>query len=367
MKEIEEVKIKIKDNFCKIMLLCFFVIVLFYFIFYFGLYPITKFEDIRNNLDQAYEFKGFPSRVQLDDDPQQYKPISENIEKTDDHFIVYGKTKSGKTYFITKYIKQYYKPENVYIFCLQKEEWKDFKNIYESDDLNKLEDMESFKGTKENPSLILLDDMGNLMNQKDTSEIFTKGRHLHIQIIVLAHKACDVDNKIRGNINTFYTTTRNNPLFFDELNSNYRIKFPLLHWRKIRYGIIKIDMMEDKYIVYDKDLQVAYDSETNVRNVYSGFNIEKYLNVTKFSEEDKDEIIFFLEKESGNTISITDETFLFYLNYYFMQVLKVGPNLSKIKKIVTNSLPKYNLSEMAGDVASGMKSVKPVINEIKNF
>jgi hypothetical protein len=89
----------------------------------------------------------------------------------------------------------------------------------------------------------------------------------------------------------------------------------------------------------------------------------------KFVDHDKDEIIFFLEKESGKTISITYETFLFYLNYYFKQVLKLEPNLSKLKKIVANLLPiyRYNLSEMAGDVASGMKSVKPVISEVKNF
>jgi hypothetical protein len=239
--------------------------------------------------------------------------------------------------------------------------------VYTDYDLELLEDMESFSGTEDNRKLIILDDMGGLMNQDDTAEIFTKGRHLFIQIIVLAHKACDVNNKIRGNIKFFYTTTGNNSLFYDELNTNYRLKLQLRRYNTIEYGIIKVDATNETFIVYDKSLQVIYDSNTNTRNVHCGFNIEKYINVIKMTEEERDDIIFFLEKESGNTINITDETFLFYLNYYFIQALKIEPNLSKLKKIVSNSLPKYSLSDMAGDVASGMKSVKPVIREIQSF
>ena len=66
------------------------------------------------------------------------------------------------------------------------------KNVYTNEDLEMLKDMENFKGSEHSKNLLLLDDMGNLIKQKDVSEIFTKGRHSHIQIIVLAHKACDV-------------------------------------------------------------------------------------------------------------------------------------------------------------------------------
>ena len=44
-----------------------------------------------------------------------------------------------------------------------------------------------------------------------------------IQIIVLAHKPADVDNKIRMNVKKIYITTQNSLPFFNDIKDKYYI------------------------------------------------------------------------------------------------------------------------------------------------
>ena len=104
-----------------------------------------------------------------------------------------------------------------------------------------------------------------------------------------------------------------------------------------------------------------------MRAVTPGFNISKYLNVSKFTEKEKNEIILFLERESRNSINITDETFVFYLNYYLIQVLKQEPNFSKLKKLVTDSKNIFTIREAAESFSESVTSVKPVITTLSQI
>jgi hypothetical protein len=353
MQELEEIKLIFKNNVIKIILIVISFAFLFYSLFYFNFWIPSSITDVKENVKQASQFTGF-TKHELVHDLQQSSRIEAVIDKTDNHLIIYGATETGKTTFIRKYTTKYYQKgsandnsQNVFVYCKDLEEWSStgYTNVYEGteESLSDLADMECFQGTKENRNLIILDDMGNLIPQKLVSSIYTKGRHYFIQIIVLAHKPKDVDNKIRENVKIIYSTTMNNNAFFKDLNESYHIKLPLTNYKSLDYGMIQINLIKETYIVYDKDLNVFYDSSRSVKIVSPDFNIAKYLNVKTFSEREKDEIITFLENESKNTINITNETFLFYLNYYLIQVLKLQPNFSKLKKMVTESRKGYRV------------------------
>lgn len=365
MQEIEEIKQIMSNNFFKLCLFIIVVGIVFYVLFYFQIWTVDTIDEIMDNVKTASEFSGFNMKpISLTENSQS------KIEKRNNHFIVYGATETGKTTFITKYINENYVKDNTHVFCKDKEEWKDFTNVNTDENLNLLDDMTNFKGTPENRTLIILDDMGNLIKQKALSEIFTKGRHLFIQIIFLGHKPKDVDNKIRENVKIIYATTMNNQLFFNDLNESYGIKIPLSKFSHLEYGIIEIDLIKNIYKVYDKNLSVFYDSNETKRVVTPGFNISKYLNITKFTENEKEEIILFLERESKNTINIMDETFLYYLNRYFIEVLNLNPNFSKLKKLVTDSKNIFTIQDAAETFTERVKSVHPVIasiGEIKQY
>jgi hypothetical protein len=370
MQEIEEIKYVLKNNILKIVLIIVVFFFIFYVIFYFNFYIPKPIQEIKENVEIASHFNGFPIKHTY----QNLKVSSNNnkqstIDKTDRHLIIYGGTETGKTTFVKKYIEKHYNKNSVYIYCKDTDEWKGFSNVYEgtTESLGDLENMETFKGTPENRSLIILDDMGNLIPQKTVSSIYTKGRHYYIQIIVLAHKAKDVDNKIRDNVRNIYCTTMNNVAFFKELCDAYVFKLPLENYRGVEFGMIEINLIKDFYIVYDKDMNIYYDSRINIKVVSPNFNIAKYLNVKKFTEREKDEIITFLENESQNTINITNETFLFYLNYYLIHVLNLQPNYSKLKKMVTESRNGLTIKEVAREITENIESVRPVVNNVSRL
>lgn len=262
----------LKFHCLKITVFIIFITFIIYLLNYFEIIQTEEQQYISFYVNQTKSFKGYktetPSTKIVNTIVQPLKEIL--------HFIVYGKTGSGKTTFIKRYIQNNFNSKNVYIFCKQKEEWAGYENVYTNEDLEMLKDMDNFKGTSSSKNLLLLDDMGNLIKQKDVSEIFTKGRHSHIQIIVLAHKACDVDNKIRENIDVFYTTTQNNQLFFDDLNRNYSLDFNLRKFYYVQFGIIRLDLIMGNYIVYDKDMNMLVDSQNQIYNIQKDFDIKKF-------------------------------------------------------------------------------------------
>ena len=365
MEEIVEIKLTLKNNILKLALLIIVCFVIFYASCYFNFWIPKPIKLITETVEIASQFQGYPiSREPID--LKVNSNIERTIDKTDYHLIIYGASTTGKTMFTKRYIDKHYNKDNVYIYCKDLDEWTGFPNLYEGTEtsLQVLDNMDGFKGTATNRTVIILDDMGNLIPQKTVSSIYTKGRHYYIQIIVLAHKAKDVDNKIRDNIRTIYCTTVNSAAYFRELSEAYMFKCPLEKYKSVEYGMIEINLIKDFYIVYDKDTNVHYDSRTSTKVVSPNFNIVKYLNVKKFTEKEQDEVITFLESESQNTINITNETLLFYLNYYFVQVMKLQPNKSKLRKMVSDSMKGLTIKEVVREITENIESVRPVVNNV---
>ena len=367
MQEIDEIKFICKNFGITIIVFIILIATIFYAFFYFNLWSAYTIKDIKENVKQAAQFNGYQVlNIEPNEASNQKSPLLDP-SRLHSNFIVYGAMETGKTTFMKKYISSYYKPENVFIYCKNLKEWgEEFPNMTEGnvESLAQLEEMETFAGSKENRNLIILDDMGNLIPQKLVSSIYTKGRHFYIQIIVLAHKPKDVDNKIRENVKIIYVTTGNSSIFFSDLNSSYCINMPFTNFKSLDYGLIEVNLIKELFTVYDENLNIFYDSNSSIRKVSPSFNIVKYLNCKEFTKKDKNEIILFLETESKYTINITDETFLFYLNYYFVQVLKLQPNFSKLTKMVTESKSCFTIADISHEFTDGVKSVKPALSSV---
>ena len=373
MREFDEIRFILRDNILKIFLIVIAFAMIFYTLFYLNIWTPTNIFEVRNNVQQAKHFKGFKinNNQSLNEFTNDQNTQTDAIfNNHDSHLLIYGQTESGKTTFLKRYINAHYNQMNVFIFCRDTNEWKGFPNVINGTDdgaLFQLENTDKYKGAPDNRNLIILDDMGGLISQKMIAEIFTKGRHDYIQIIFLGHKPKDVDNKIRGNIKKFYVTTANTSEFFYELNDTYKIRLPLVNFQTIEYGIIVVDLIKNTFIIYDKNLSIINNSNTNYRTLPTEFNIQKFLNIKKFTEKEKDDITLFLEQESDNTIDVTDETFLFYLNYYFIQNLKLQPNLNKLRKMVSESKNNLTLIDITNDANSLLKSFKPIYNELSTI
>src|SRR5829696_1798879 len=148
MQELDEIKYLFKNNVLKIILGILISALLFYILLYFSLWNPSSITDIKENVKQAAEFKGYPvSKIETNDVDNQ-KPSLLAPDRIHNNFIVYGATEKGKTTFLKKYITSYYKMENVYIYCKDLEEWNGFPNVYDGteENLAMLEDIETSEG-----------------------------------------------------------------------------------------------------------------------------------------------------------------------------------------------------------------------------
>ena len=340
---------------------CIIVLIIFYFCHYFGMFPTPYIKDIKENVREASLFKGY---VNLTDKPNEvikYNLIDTLVSNrmdnnSNNHFIVYGASGSGKTFFIKTYVKKFSSSEYI-VFCKDKDEWKDAHNVYGSDQLHTLNIPENFIN-----KIIILDDMGNNLTQKTLSEIYTYGRHYNIQIIVMAHKAKDIDNKIRDNIYTFFITVNNPFSFFDEIKKTYSLPYDLKRFVEIDFGIIKVETNKNIFKVYDKDYNKYYDSKSNNKvSLMKLSDIKNYYNSESINDPlVRDDIKYILECASNDTINITDQTFYFYLYCYYKQI-GLRLKMPKLKKLVTESMNNghsiiYNIRETIGNI-------KPIVKE----
>ena len=355
--EINEIKILLKNNILKIILLFIFIIIIIIILLYFNIIESKEEGEIRSNVKDALNFKGFKSLYDYNSIEQLNYPTTIDKSKNN-HFIIYGASGSGKTYFIKQYLSQVNK-EDIIVFCKDLNEWDKNYTIYTEADLPLLGNIEMFKD-----KTIVLDDMGGNIYTKNVAEIFTKGRHYHIQIIVLAHKPADVDNKVRMNINTIYITTQNSNPFFIDIYQKYATKADLSRYVYIEHGIIKYNLIQNEFVVYDKNLHIIIDSKNNTVNTLPSFNIRKYINVRSFTENDKRQIILFLEEQSDHTINITDETFIYYLCFYLIQVEGIKPNINKYKTLVSDQ-KKYSLKDLTTDITNIMKDTQAIRKELQ--
>ena len=77
----------------------------------------------------------------------------------------------------------------------------------------------------------------------------------------MGHKAADVTNKGRGNINFFYCTTQNSDAFFDDIREKYSTDDDIRNYKDVEYGMIRYDLIKNTFIVMDKHKNIIFDSD----------------------------------------------------------------------------------------------------------
>lgn len=143
------------------------------------------------------------------------------------HICLYGGTNTGKTFFMKyitdKYIKEKkYTLDDVYIFTTNSYQWDGYTHIY--DEWNKLKDVKNriIKTTKK--GLILLDDFNNdvdTIHDKQYIDLFTRGRHMGIRVITVAHKPTSIGKDARESLLYAITAFSSNVEYISELSKYY--------------------------------------------------------------------------------------------------------------------------------------------------
>ena len=244
------------------------------------------------------------------------------------HFVVYGKTGSGKTHFIKEYTS--YDTTNTVVFCKDQNDWQGYEVLSE-DNLNELDNMESFKD-----KTVILDDMAGYFKHNSIDDIFSKGRHFNIKLIVMGHKAADITNKGRGNINFFYCTTQNSDAFFDDIRDKYSTDDYIRNYKDIEYGMIRYDLIKNTYIVIDKHKNIIFDSDNPTINI-------KALKYKKtFSKEDKTMIGKYLMSRLVEPDEYDPSMFHDFLdNYLITNNVRAYPGTFDTFKTGTTKLKPY--------------------------
>ena len=226
------------------------------------------------------------------------------------HFVIYGKTGSGKTHFAKEYTS--FDTDNVVVFCKDKNDWIGYETHSEND-LKELENMELFTG-----KTVILDDMGGYFKHNSIDDIFSKGRHYNIKLIVMGHKAADVTNKGRGNINLFYCTTQNSDAFFDDIIEKFSSDDDIRNYKDVEYGIIRYDLIKNSYLVIDKHKNIIFDSNKPTLNI----NTLKYKKT--FTRHEKLMIGKYLKSRLVEPDEYDPSMFEQFLNNYLIEK-KVRP------------------------------------------
>ena len=96
------------------------------------------------------------------------------------------------------------------------------------------------------------------------------------------------------------------------------------------------------------------------------FNIKKYANKRSFSQSDINQIIPFLESQAieDGGLNITEETFLYYLVYYLIQIEKFPLNINKYQEILPKEL-EHTFKGLTNSLVQGVKEARTIDKEFK--
>jgi Cdc6-like AAA superfamily ATPase len=118
--------------------------------------------------------------------------------KAPGHVCVYGGTATGKTVFMKYLIDKYTSDKSiVHIFSTSVYQWLEYPNVYTNwSDITKVKQIAA--GNKE--TLVILDDFNDIVDtihDKKYIELFTRGRHLGIRVLTVAHKPTSIGKDAR--------------------------------------------------------------------------------------------------------------------------------------------------------------------------
>jgi hypothetical protein len=194
-------------------------------------------------VDDCLNFKGFNIEEIKGEEVE-----SEIIDKTKNtHLLIYGASKTGKTYFVKRYLEK----NNIFnykVLAINTDEWDHTKllNIEEFRDIN-------YITSKYFGYTIVIDDHANMKLGSIVSDLITKGRHFNIQLIFLAHLSTDLPPKSRDNVKEIYITTGNSTKFFTDLKTKFFLEHILSNFQYVEYGIIRYNLISKSFVVYDNN------------------------------------------------------------------------------------------------------------------
>lgn len=144
------------------------------------------------------------------------------------HICIYGGTSTGKTVFMKYLIDKYinagkYNDDEIYIFSTSTYQWDGYKNVCtEWGDLKEVKN-KVLKSTNKR-GLVVLDDFNDIIDtvhDKRYIELFTRGRHIGIRVMTVAHKPTSIGKDARESLLYAITGFSSNIDYINELSKYF--------------------------------------------------------------------------------------------------------------------------------------------------
>ena len=275
---------------------------------------------IKEEVNDAINFKYIPKQKLTEERNLLEAPKGQTVDDntcnySNNHFIIYGASGKGKSYWLKKNYLERFNIERYFVFSPHRDEWDENKII---NDLKEIKHI--------NNATIVLDDVENkIKNSTIVNDLFLNGRHRNVQCIIIAHTTKIISNQIRQNINNILITTNNTPEFYKQLKEVYGITDPIENVN-LEYGMILYDINKRKITISDKDGKI-------IQNNKEEYNINRYKDRYSFDDEEKEEIKEYIESTSKTPVDIPLHLAPYYKVKYFLSIGE-EQNIMKMKKSI---------------------------------
>ena len=108
----------------------------------------------------------------------------------------------------------------------------------------------------------------------------------------------------------YFITLNSSHLFFERVQEKFKIDSNLNRFIQYKYGIVNYNIVDDYYIVSDKDKNVVYDSRIG------DIDIEKYIDNTSFNDREYDILSRYLIDRMIKTTHIKPKEIMFCFEKY---------------------------------------------------
>lgn len=204
--------------------------------------------------------------------------------KSPGHICIYGGTNTGKTVFMKYLVQKYlqngsYSENDIYVFTTNEYQWVDTSNFsINKDNIHtewcKLKEVKNKIIKESKKGLILLDDFNNdvdTIHDRQYTDLFTRGRHMGIRIITVAHKPTSIGKDARESLLYAITGFSSNVEYITELSKYYfsnqsgmLLKLLKEGQQKGRYTMLVINKQTGETFtdkaVFEEDSIVSFDS-----------------------------------------------------------------------------------------------------------
>ena len=204
---------------------------------------------VQKDEKKLLQFQGIKFSHLTSEEQSGQEQVGPAVNNTDSHFLKFGSSGSGKTFFLRNCLSR--GKSNHVVFGRDSSEFPE-QNFIPLLQLEKI-GIELLAN-----KIVVLGDAGAYKSPKTkVQDLFRFGRHHNIPVICLAHYAKDVLPVVRENCLKLYLTFNNPDNFFESIVQTFSIKDAykeggILHkWKQNRdqleFGIIEFDTRSQKY------------------------------------------------------------------------------------------------------------------------